>query len=194
MITIGPHCKQKKKQKEKTKEQRITFKNLEQYPYIMQQSAWELDWEKVQALYSFRIGVPAFIINDSIVAQWSPMASPSSSQQWTDSEDLDTLYTHAVLFSLTPLNLLDAVEGREQGNYGNDPKLFMYSAIVIFVHPGQVSTTIQNTIGFFQKQYNAILQGSHSNVWCTLCKLPRYEISRYFPIVPHMPCLALPMS
>ena len=70
-----------KKQKEKTEEQCITFENLEQYPYVMWQSAWELDWDKVQALYSFCISVPAFIIDDSIVAQWSPTVSPSSSQQ-----------------------------------------------------------------------------------------------------------------
>ena len=86
------------------------------------------------------------------------------------------------------------VEGREQGNYGNDPKLFVYSTLVIFVQPIQVFTTIQNAIGFFQHQYNAILQGGHSNSWCTLCKLPRYERSWYFPVVPHMLCLVLPMS
>ena len=117
----------------------------------------------------------------------------SSPQRWTDSEDLDTLYTHAVLFSLTPLNLLDAVEGREQGNYRNNPKLFVYSAMVVFVHPGQVLTTIQNAGGFFQHQYDAIIQGGHSNGWCTLCKLPCYETSQYFPVVPHIPCLVLPM-
>ena len=183
-----------KKQKDKAEEHRITFENLEQYPYIMQQSAWELDWDKVQALYNFHIGVPAFIIDDSIIAQWSPTASPSSPQWWTDSEDLDTLYTHAVLLSLTLLNLLDAAIGREHGDYGSDPKLFVYSAVVIFVHPGQVLTTVQNAAGFFQQQYDAILQGSHSNGWCTLCKLPCYETSRYFPVVPRMPCLALPTS
>ena len=182
-----------KKQKEKTEEQCITFKNLEQYPYVMRQSAWELDWDKVQALYSFHIGIPAFIIDHSIIAQWSPTASPSSRQCWTDSADSDTLYAHAVLFTLTLLNLLNAVGGREQGNYGNDPKFFVYSAVVIFVHPGQVLTTIQNAVGFFQHQYGAILQGSHSNGWCTLCKLPHYETSRYFPVVPRIPCLALPM-
>ena len=69
-----------KKQKEKTEEQCITFEILEQYPYVMRQSAWELDWDKVQALYSFRIGIPAFIIDDSIIAQWLPMAFPSSPQ------------------------------------------------------------------------------------------------------------------
>ena len=66
--------------------------------------------------------------------------------------------------------------------------------MVIFVHPSQVLTTIQNAIGFFQHQYSTILQGSHSNGWCTLCKLPRYETSQYFPMVPRIPCLALPMS
>ena len=182
------------KQKGKTEEQCITFENLDQYPYIMRQSAWELDWDKVQALYCPPIGIPTFIIDNSVIAQWSSTASPSSPQQWTDSEDPDTLYTHAVLFSLTPLNLLNAVEGQEQGNYGNDPALFVYSTVVVFVHPGQVLTTIQNAVGFFQHQYNTILQGGHSTGWCTLCKLPCYKTSRYFPVVSHMQCLALPMS
>ena len=145
-----------KKQKGKTEEQCITFENLNQYPYVMQQSAWELDWDKVQALYCPHIGIPMFIINNSIIAQWSSTVSPSSPQQLTDSEDSNTLYAHVVLFSLTPLNLLNAVEGREQGNFGEDPALFVYSAVVVFVHPGQVLTTIQNTIGFFQHQYDTI--------------------------------------
>ena len=160
----------------------------------MRQSAWELDWDTVQALYCPRIGIPAFIIDNSIVAQWSSTASPSDPQQWTNLEDPDTLYAHAVLFSLTPLNLLNAVEGREQGNYGDDPALFVYSAVIVFIHPGQVLTTIQNAIGFFWHQYDAILQGGHSASWCTLCKLPHYEMPRYFPMIPHMLCLALPMS
>ena len=100
-----------KKQKGKTEEQHITFENLDQYPYVMWQSAWEQDWDKVQALYCPCIGIPMFIIDNSIIAQWSSMVSPSSPQQWTDSEDSDTLYTHAVLFSLMLLNLLNAVEG-----------------------------------------------------------------------------------
>ena len=100
-----------KKQKGKTEEQCITFENLDQYPYVMQQSAWELDWDKVQALYCPHIGIPVFIINNSIIAQWSSMPSPSSPQWWTNSEDSDTLYAHAVLFSLMPLNLLNVVEG-----------------------------------------------------------------------------------
>ena len=147
----------KARNRKERQEQRTTFENLDQYPYVILQSAWELDWDKVQALYCPRIGIPMFIIDNSIIAQWLSMASPSSPQWWTDSEDPDTLYAHAVLFSLTPLNLLNTVEGQEQGNYGDDPTLFLYSTVVIFVHSGQVLTTIRNAIGFFQHQYNAIL-------------------------------------
>ena len=161
-----------KKQKGKTEEQCITFENLDQYPYEMWQSAWELDWDMVHALYCPCIGIPTFIINNSIIAQWLSMATPSGLQQWTDSEDPDTLYAHVVLFSLMLLNLLNTVEGQEQGNYREDAMLFMYSAVVVFVHPGQVLTTIENTVGFFQHQYDAILHGSHSSSWYTLCKLP----------------------
>ena len=70
-----------KKHKGKTEEQCISFENLDQYPYVMQQPAWELDWDMVLALYCPRIGIPTFIINNSIVAQWSSMISPSDPQQ-----------------------------------------------------------------------------------------------------------------
>ena len=36
-----------KKLKDKADEYCITFENLEQHPYVMWQSAWELDWDKV---------------------------------------------------------------------------------------------------------------------------------------------------
>ena len=183
-----------KKQKAKTEEQHITFENLDEFPYVMWQSTWELEWDTVQALYCPCIGVAAFIIDNCIIAQWSSTALPSNPQQWTDLEDLNTLYTHAVLFSLTPLNLLNAVEGQEQGHYGDDPSLFVYFAVVVFIHPCQVLSTIQNAVGFFQHQYDAIRQGGHSTSWCILCKLPRYKTSQYFPEVQHMPYLALPMS
>ena len=69
-----------KRHKDKAGEYCITFEHLEQYPFIMRQSAWELDWDKVWGLYDLCIGIPAFIINDAVVNQWSPMASSTSSQ------------------------------------------------------------------------------------------------------------------
>ena len=58
-----------KHKKEKLAEQRITFQNLKDYPYIMWQSAWELDWDKVKGLYDFHFGIPVYIWDDAILEQ-----------------------------------------------------------------------------------------------------------------------------
>ena len=82
----------KSKKQKKTEEQLITYDHLEQFPYIMRQLALVLDWDRVQALNCFCIGIPTFIVDESIVAQWSPMASPSSPQCRQIRKTL-TLYT-----------------------------------------------------------------------------------------------------
>ena len=139
-----------KKHRDRGDEYRITFEHLEKFPYVIRQTAWELDWDRMQGLYDFCLGIPAFIIDDAIIDQWSPTVSSYDTQCWTSSDDPDTLYVHAVLLSLTPLSPLDPPLGREQGNYGGSPKQFVYSAMVIYVHPGQVLSTIRNAIGFFK--------------------------------------------
>ena len=181
-----------KKHKDKADECRFTFDHLEKFPYVMWQTAWELDRDKVQGLYDLRIGIPAFIIYDAIVDQWLPTVSPHGAQ-WTGSDDPDTLYAHVVLLLVTLLCPLNPPQGREQGNYGSSPKQFVYLAVVIYIHPGQTLSTIRNVIGFFRYQYNAKLQGGHSNGWCILCNLLHYETSRFFPVIPWMLYLALPM-
>ena len=70
----------------------------------------------------------------------------------------------------------------------------MYSAVVVFVHPAQVLSSIENAVDFYELQHKLILQGGHSSGWCILCKLPHYETSRYFPVIPHQPFLALPIT
>ena len=58
-----------KKHKDKANEYRITFKHLENFPYVMWQTAWEFDWDKMQGLYNLCIGIPAFIIDDAIIVR-----------------------------------------------------------------------------------------------------------------------------
>ena len=70
----------------------------------------------------------------------------------------------------------------------------MYSAVVVFVHPAQVLSSIENAVDFYKLQCMVILQGSHSSGWCILCKLPRYETSWYFPAIPHQLFLVLPIT
>ena len=191
----APKGKKSSKHKEKPDEERITFENLEQYPFVMLQSAWELRWDRVHALYKSHSGIPAFVIDDSVIAQWSLKASlTANTQQWLGSEDPDTLYAHAVLLSLTPLCILKVAECHEQGNHGTDPVRFVYSAVVVSVHPAQVLSSIENAVDFYELQRKLILQGGHSSSWCILCKLPHYETSWYFPAIPHQPFLALPIT
>ena len=118
----APKGKKSSTHKEKPDEERITFENLEQYPFVILQLAWELRWDRVHALYKARSGIPAFIIDDSVIAQWSLKASLTANpQRWLSSEDPDTLYAHAVLLSLMPLCILKVAECHEQGNHGTDP-------------------------------------------------------------------------
>ena len=118
----APKGKKSSKHKEKPDEERITFENLEQYPFIMLQSAWELRWDRVHALYKVHSGIPAFIIDDSVIAKWSSKAFLAANpQRWLGSEDSDTLYAHAVLLSLTLLCLLKVAECHKQGDHGADP-------------------------------------------------------------------------
>ena len=178
--TTAPKGK-KNKHKEKPDEERVTFKNLEQYPFVMWQSAWDLQWDRVHALFKACSGVPAFIRDDSVIVQWSSKASLGANpQQWLGSEDPNALYAHAVLLSLTPLCIPKVAEGHEQGDHGTDPAWFMYSAVVVLVHPAQVLSSIENAVDFYTLQRELILQDGHSSGWCILCRLPHYETSRRF--------------
>ena len=118
----APKGKKSSKHKEKSDEERITFENLEQYQFVMLQSAWELWWDRVHTLYKMCSGIPAFIIDDSVIAQWSSKVSLTANpQRWLGSEDPDTLYAHAVLLSLMPLCILKVAECHEQGNHSTNP-------------------------------------------------------------------------
>ena len=119
--TTTPKGKKSRKHKEKPNEERITFENLEQYPFIMRQSAWDLRWDRVHTLYKMCSSIPAFIIDDSVIAQWSSKASlGTNTQRWLGSEDPDILYAHVVLLSLMPLCILKAAESHEQGDHGTN--------------------------------------------------------------------------
>ena len=67
----------------------------------------------------------------------------------------------------------------------------MYSAVVVFVHPGQTLVTIPEAISFFQAQHDTIVQDVCSSGWCILCKLPSFETSWFFPMISKMLHLAL---
>ena len=90
--------------------------------------------------------------------------------------------------------LLEATAPKGKKSHSADPERFMYSAVVVFVHPAQVLSSIENAVDFYELQCTLILQGGHSSGWCILCKLPHYKTSQYFPVIPHQPFLALPIT
>ena len=76
------------------------------------------------------------------------MVSPCSTQSWTNSDADDLLYGHVLLLSLAPLNLLNPAEGREQNKHKTGGAQYVYSAVVVYIHPGQALLSIEEAMGF----------------------------------------------
>ena len=148
----------------------------------------------MKGLYDFCLSVLAAIADDAVLDQWSPTASSLGVQSWTDCDAKDLLYSHAVLLLLAPLNQLDPAEGREQDKQGTRLTQYMYSAMVVSIHPTQILIPITEAVNFLKVCHDDIVHEACSCRWCVLCKLPSYEISRFFPMIPHMPYLVLPAS
>ena len=75
----------------------------------------------MNGLYDFHFGIPAYIVEDAVLDQWLPTASPIGTQGWMDSDADDTLYAHTVLLSLSPLNpYFIHQKGRSKTNMGVD--------------------------------------------------------------------------
>ena len=68
----------------------------------------------------------------------------------------------------------------------------MYSAVVVFIHPGQTLIPITEAVSLLKDCHGDIIHEDCSCGWCALCKLSSYKMSRFFPVIPHMPFLALP--
>ena len=123
----------------------------------MRQSAWGLQWDRVHTLYKMCSGIPAFIIDDSVIAQWLSKASIAANpQRWLGLEDPNTLCAHAVLLFLMPLCILQVAEGHKQDDHSTDPAKFVYSAVVVFVHPTQVLSSIENAVDFYKLQHESM--------------------------------------
>ena len=53
------------------KEELLTFEMLEKYLHITQQQAWPWRWENVDALYTFTDQIPAWVVDDAVMATWA---------------------------------------------------------------------------------------------------------------------------
>ena len=115
------------------KEELLTFGMLDKYPHIVQQQAWPWRWENVDALYTLTDRIPAWVVDDAIMAIWASgrQGLPNSYTNW-DSKNKEAGV--ALMLSRVPscLGMGTDLEGKK-----------VYSAIIMFVHPKQELLTIK---------------------------------------------------
>ena len=67
-----------------TKEELLTFDMLDRYQHIVQQQAWPWRWENVDTLYTLTDRIPAWVVDDTIMAIWASgrQGLPNSFTNW----------------------------------------------------------------------------------------------------------------
>ena len=114
----------------------MTYKLLDKHTLVMQQQAWSLHWNEVNALYQFPSSIPGFIVDADIFATWHSEASVLERVQPFVGHDSQKLLSCQALFlTLAPLHPMEVVDGHGPGLPQGDPKDFMFSAVTVFVHP-----------------------------------------------------------
>ena len=71
-----------------SKEELLTFDMLDRHRHIVQQQVWPWWWEHVNALYTLTDRIPAWVVNDKIMAVWASGKQdlPDSFTNWDSPE------------------------------------------------------------------------------------------------------------
>ena len=159
------------------KEEILTFDMLDRYRHIVQQQAWPWRWENVDTLYTLTDQIPAWVVDDTIMAIWASgkQGLPNSFVNW-DSENKEA--GMALMLSRGPscLGVGTDLEGEK-----------VYSAVIIFVHPKQELLTIKEGADCLI----VITKEPDSDV-TVLCELPSHKHGRFYPSAINDACLVLP--
>ena len=150
-----------------SREEFLSFDIIECHPLITVQKAYEFQWDKVDGLYQFVDRLPAWIVDESIVALWGTgdEDTPQSFKGWQTKE---VEYGQALLLSRAPAMLSGtAVSENEK----------VFSAVVVCAHPCQDLMSIKdgaNDLMFFA---NSKPKKSIS----ALCQLPKRSAGTFYP-------------
>ena len=70
------------------KEELLTFDMLDRHRHIIQQQVWPWQWEHVDALYTLTDRIPAWVVDDTIMAVWASgkQGPPNSFVNWDSPE------------------------------------------------------------------------------------------------------------
>ena len=92
----------------------------------------------------------------------------------------DRLTGQALMLSLSLLNLVPAGTGWQQKT-GFRPRTFVYSAITVFVHPGQQLRMITEGTRALIARCDEIIKDGRTAGWSVLCHLPWHGKAQFFP-------------
>ena len=163
------------------KEELSTFDMLDRYRHIIQQQAWPWRWENIDALYTLTDRIPAWVVDDTIMAIWASgrQGLPNSFTNWDSPEKEAGM---ALMLSWCPscLRVGTDLEGKK-----------VYSAVVVFVHLKQELLTIKEGAGCLIATVEQSDSSSDSDV-TVLCKLPSHKHGRFYPSAINYAYLVLP--
>ena len=110
---------------------------------MVQQWEFEIRWKQTDALYFLTDGIPAYVIDEDVFVQWLSAAKPDVPQAFGCS-DASPLATHrALMLSLAPFDRVNPATGEVSPNI-YEKKVF--STIVVFVHPSQKLSPIEEAV------------------------------------------------
>ena len=177
-------------------EKLITFDQLERYPLEMQQQEFPLHWNEVDALNTFLFAIPGYIIDLDIFSHWASVATDEEckKQPFLHHNSSDTLESQAVFLALAPLHLAETGSGDAGSPHGDNPQEFVFSAVIVFVHPWQKLSMIANGVDNLLARYELVIQDPHLNGWGILCDLLRFDVGTFFPCLAHSSYLVLPVE
>ena len=163
------------------KEELLTFDMLDRHRHIIQQQVWLWQWEHVDALYTLTDRIPAWVVDDTIMAVWASgkQGPPNSFVNWDSPEKVAGM---ALMLSRGPscLGVGTDLEGEK-----------VYSAVVVFVHPRQELLTIKEGADCLVATVEQSGSSSSSDV-TVLCELPSHKHGRFFPSPINHAYLVLP--
>ena len=163
------------------KEELLTFDMLDRHRHIVQQQAWPWQWEHVNALYTLTDRIPAWVVDDTIMAVWvsGKQGPPNSFVNWDSPEKVAGM---ALMLSRGPscLGVGTDLEGEK-----------VYSAVVVFMHPRQELLMIKEGAGCLVVTVEQSGSSSSSDI-TVLCELPSHKHGRFYPSPINHTYLVLP--
>ena len=151
-----------------SKEELLMFDMLGRHRHVIQQQAWQ--WEHVDALYTLTDRIPAWVVDDTVMAVWvsGKQDLQNSFTNW-DSPEKEAGMVLMLSRGSSCLRIGIDLEGEK-----------VYSVIVVFVYPRQELLTIKEGAGCLIATVKQSGSSSSSDI-TILCKLPRLKHGRYYP-------------